>query len=193
VDGQCVRRQKNTHWHPPLTLNFDSETMPDWFGLPNPADLPSTFSVEYVRSWRKADGYATDRPRVCELSFDPAEAKAQKGKTVHYLLQGMVVVVARHGGEPRPSLVHVAYDAPPFFAAATATTIDKTVTVRDRKGQELAFAFTWTKVKDYTPNNGYRPENVEVRPAGTAPKDGTDLVYELPAASGKAITVKLRY
>jgi hypothetical protein len=208
VDGACVRRQKNTHWHQPLTLNFDSETMPDWFGLPDPADLPSTFSVEYVRSWRKADGYGTDRPRVSELTFDAAEAKTQKGKTKSYrvavasaggmaLGAGAMVVVARHGGEPRPALVHVEYDEAAFFAAATAATVEKTVTVRDHKGGSLALAFTWTKVKDFPRNNGYRAENVEVRPGGaagaTAPKEGTDSVYELPAADGQVVTVTLRY
>jgi len=34
-------------------MNFDSETMPDWFGLPKREDLPSTCRVEYVRAWRK--------------------------------------------------------------------------------------------------------------------------------------------
>jgi beta-glucanase (GH16 family) len=52
-DGVLVRSGPNTHWHQPLTLNFDSETMPDWFGLPKDEDLPSTFSVEYVRAWKK--------------------------------------------------------------------------------------------------------------------------------------------
>jgi hypothetical protein len=36
-------------------MNFDSETMPDWFGLPREEDLPSTFSIEYVRAWKRAD------------------------------------------------------------------------------------------------------------------------------------------
>ncbi len=53
VDGKVIRRLENTHWHQALTLNFDSETMPDWFGLPKEEDLPSTFSIEYVRSWRQ--------------------------------------------------------------------------------------------------------------------------------------------
>ena len=51
-DGVPVRKVKNTHWHQPLTLNFDSETMPDWFGLPKDEDLPSTYSIEYVRAWK---------------------------------------------------------------------------------------------------------------------------------------------
>ena len=52
VDGDVKKTLKNTHWHQPLTMNFDSETFPDWFGLPDDNELPSTFSIEYVRSWR---------------------------------------------------------------------------------------------------------------------------------------------
>jgi beta-glucanase (GH16 family) len=52
-DGVLIRWVENTHWHQALTLNFDSETMPEWFGLPNDADLPSTYSIEYVRAWQK--------------------------------------------------------------------------------------------------------------------------------------------
>jgi beta-glucanase (GH16 family) len=53
VDGVLVRSVENTHWHQPLYLIFDSETMPEWTGMPEDKDLPSTFSIEYVRSWRK--------------------------------------------------------------------------------------------------------------------------------------------
>jgi hypothetical protein len=53
VDGAVVRTVENTHWHQPLYLTFDSETMPDWFGMPADQDLPSTFSVDYVRAWQK--------------------------------------------------------------------------------------------------------------------------------------------
>ncbi len=56
VDGVLVRSVENTHWHQPLYLIFDSETMPDWFGMPDDKDLPSTFQVEYVRAWHKSDG-----------------------------------------------------------------------------------------------------------------------------------------
>jgi beta-glucanase (GH16 family) len=55
VDGQLVRTLRNTHWHQALHMNFDSETMPEWFGLPEKEELPATFSIEYVRSWRRAD------------------------------------------------------------------------------------------------------------------------------------------
>jgi beta-glucanase (GH16 family) len=53
VDGAVVRTVENTCWHQPLYLTFDSETMPDWFGMPKDEDLPSTFSIEYVRVWKK--------------------------------------------------------------------------------------------------------------------------------------------
>ncbi len=53
VDGVLVRSVENTHWHQPLLLTFDSETMPDWMGMPKDEDLPSTFSVEYVRAWKR--------------------------------------------------------------------------------------------------------------------------------------------
>jgi len=53
VDGVLVRQVPNTHWHQPLYLIFDSETMPNWFGMPDDKDLPSTFQVEYVRAWKK--------------------------------------------------------------------------------------------------------------------------------------------
>jgi beta-glucanase (GH16 family) len=53
VDGVPVRRVENTHWHQPLYLIFDSETMPRWFGMPEDADLPSTFGVDYVRAWKR--------------------------------------------------------------------------------------------------------------------------------------------
>ena len=59
VDGVLVRRMRNTHWHQPLTLNLDSETMPNWFGLPRDEDLPSTFRIRYVRAWKHPDGKAT--------------------------------------------------------------------------------------------------------------------------------------
>jgi len=53
VDGVLIRQVQNTHWHQPLYLIFDSETMPDWFGMPDDKDLPSTFCIEYVRAWKR--------------------------------------------------------------------------------------------------------------------------------------------
>lgn len=55
LDGQVTRESPNVHHHQPLYLNFDSETMPTWFGLPDPAELPATFSIEWVRAWALAE------------------------------------------------------------------------------------------------------------------------------------------
>ncbi|MBT6147092.1 MAG: family 16 glycosylhydrolase [Gemmatimonadetes bacterium] len=54
VDGVLVRRQPNEYWHAPVKMIFDSETMGNWLGMPEVTDLPSTFSVEYVRAWTNA-------------------------------------------------------------------------------------------------------------------------------------------
>ncbi len=54
VDGVPVRRMPNTHWHAPMFMIFDSETMGSWLGMPKDADLPSTFSTDYVRVWKNA-------------------------------------------------------------------------------------------------------------------------------------------
>ena len=49
-----MRKVKNTHFNQGLYLIFDSETMPEWFGMPDDSDLPSTFSIEYVHAWKKS-------------------------------------------------------------------------------------------------------------------------------------------
>lgn len=53
VDGVVVRRLANRDCKHPMIILFDSETMPDWFGMPKDEDLPSTFRVDYLRAWRK--------------------------------------------------------------------------------------------------------------------------------------------
>lgn len=55
VDGVRVRRMPNTGWHHPLQMVFDSETMGDWLGMPDPSELPATFHVRWVRAWAHAD------------------------------------------------------------------------------------------------------------------------------------------
>lgn len=54
VDGVPVRKAANTNWFFPMRVIFDSEAMWSWFGKVNDADLPSTFSVDYLRVWRQA-------------------------------------------------------------------------------------------------------------------------------------------
>ncbi len=55
VDDELVRETENKYWKQPLNVNFDSETMPEWFGLPDPKELPATFQIDYIRHWELAD------------------------------------------------------------------------------------------------------------------------------------------
>ncbi len=70
VDGVLVRNTINTHWHNPLVMLFDTETMPSWMGMPKDEDLPSTFEVEYVRAW-KNDATDIDWKKQYTYGRDP--------------------------------------------------------------------------------------------------------------------------
>jgi beta-glucanase (GH16 family) len=52
-DGKLMRQKPNVYWKFPLHLIMDSEIMEGWFGLPNKEDLPTTYTVDYVRAWQK--------------------------------------------------------------------------------------------------------------------------------------------
>ena len=52
LNGEVIRTRENTYWHQPLEMNFDSETMPEWFGLPDPKDKAGLFKIDYVRVWQ---------------------------------------------------------------------------------------------------------------------------------------------
>lgn len=57
-DDREIRRIENKYWHYPLHLQFDSETMPGWWGTPETGgqhknNLPNCFEVYYVRSWKR--------------------------------------------------------------------------------------------------------------------------------------------
>jgi len=52
LDGKPLRSLANTYWKTPLRLIFDTETHPGWMGLPDPAALPATFVIDYVRTWQ---------------------------------------------------------------------------------------------------------------------------------------------
>lgn len=55
VDGREVFTRPNDHFQRPLHVMLDAEIMEKWTGLPDPADLPSTFSIDYVRIWQQAE------------------------------------------------------------------------------------------------------------------------------------------
>ncbi|CAN8062941.1 unnamed protein product [Agarophyton chilense] len=56
LDDKEVRREKNRHHHQPLHVQLDSESFPNWFGLPETGgphknNLPNAFQIHYVRTW----------------------------------------------------------------------------------------------------------------------------------------------
>ena len=55
VDGKEVFSRDNDYFSTALYIMFDCEIMQDWVGLPDPADLPSTFSIDYLRVWRRTE------------------------------------------------------------------------------------------------------------------------------------------
>jgi beta-glucanase (GH16 family) len=54
IDGTCFRSVRNTHWHTPLRMLFDTEIW-SWWPDPLPEHFPSTFRIDYVRAWSRAD------------------------------------------------------------------------------------------------------------------------------------------
>ena len=56
LNDKVVRTETNEHFHQPLHLQLDSESFPNWFGLPKTGgshmnNLPNAFEIFYVRSW----------------------------------------------------------------------------------------------------------------------------------------------
>ena len=196
VDGVVVRTMPNTHWHQPLCLNFDSETMPKWFGLPKLERLPSTFSIEYVRAWKRVDLPADHTMKSCRFAFPAVKAADVKGKTITYSLKpddgGKLLVFATFAGSAQPTRVKVGYDNPAYFKARKARQIAKAVGVRDKNGKAAVFRFRWAKTKEEKDNNGYRAAGVEIKPAAE-PKPGTEESYRLLSEQGQEIHLTVQY
>lgn len=55
VDGRVVRTMQNKYWHKPMWIQFDCETMGNWFGLPDDNQLqePVNFSISHLRVWQR--------------------------------------------------------------------------------------------------------------------------------------------
>jgi beta-glucanase (GH16 family) len=53
IDGHLHHHLKNTSWHTPATMILDAETQVDWWGMPLDSDLPSVFTIDYVRAWKQ--------------------------------------------------------------------------------------------------------------------------------------------
>ncbi|MCX7818377.1 MAG: family 16 glycosylhydrolase [Kiritimatiellae bacterium] len=55
VDGREVFARGNDHFTTALHIMFDCEVMESWAGLPDPADLPATFEIDYLRVWQPGE------------------------------------------------------------------------------------------------------------------------------------------
>jgi beta-glucanase (GH16 family) len=98
-DGVLVRWVENTHWHQDLTLNFDSETMPKWFGLPNDEDLPSTYSIEYVRAWQRVGSAETAALTAGLIEQMEAVFSENRGMIEHTMtVYGYAMEIRQDGG-----------------------------------------------------------------------------------------------
>lgn len=115
-DGKVIFRLENKYWHQPLHMNFDSETFPNWFGLPQPKNLPSTFSIDYVRSWRTVGGHgasATETPASMAETLDvtgPPEEQAKTARRVAGSTEGLVVHLGCGDGRVTAALAHQGFD-----------------------------------------------------------------------------------
>jgi hypothetical protein len=195
-DGAVVRDMPNTHWHQPLTLNFDSETMPEWFGLPDVATLPSTFSVEYVRAWKRVDAPPDARPLSCTFDSPSERARAAKNQPLSWRLragdEGALLLLARFDASGAKTLVHLEYDNDAFFAVQTAERIRRALVVRDKEGRELTFAFEWAKAKGEKRRNGYRADTVAIQPR-ERPAAGAAQAFALPSEEGEDVSLRLQW
>ena len=207
VDGAVVRDERNTHWHQPLALCFDSETFAGWFGLPTDDTLPATFSVDYIRTWKRKDGPPDDRPEAVEFRFPGRTTAAETAYGLKVEEGGRLVVKAR-GGAERPDRVHLDYVNAASFASQKQPEIKEALTVRDRDGKGLSVLITWSTIEPWkregrerageaagsetAPTDGYHAVGVDVRPLVTKPR-GTVEVFEFPAESGLLLQVTVRH
>jgi len=53
IDGKEIFSRKNDFFHSKLNVVFNTEIMEGWAGLPDPADLPAVFYVDYFRIWQQ--------------------------------------------------------------------------------------------------------------------------------------------
>jgi beta-glucanase (GH16 family) len=207
VDGAVVREERNTHWHQPLALCFDSETFADWFGLPKDDALPATFSIDYIRTWKRKDGPPDGRPEAVEFAFPGRTGVAE----IAYRLkveEGGTLTVKATGGAERPDRVNVDYVNDAFFATQKDPEIEQKLTVRDGEGKGLSVGITWSKIEPWkregrerageapgsptSPGSGYHAVGVDLRPLVAKPR-GTVELYEFRTASDAPIRVTVRH
>lgn len=72
-NGRRVREMPNVYHQQALAVKVDSETMPNWFGLPAPSWRFQVFYVSYIRVWsRKAKATGRGLRDPNEATVEPA-------------------------------------------------------------------------------------------------------------------------
>ncbi len=207
VDGAVVREERNTHWRQPLALCLDSETFAGWFGLPKEDALPATFSIDYVRAWKRKDGPADDCPEAVEFSF-PGRTSAAEAVYRLPVEEGGALAMTLKGGAERPERVHLEYVDDAFFASQQEPEIQKKLTIRNGEGQGLSLLVCWSKTEPWKregrarageapgapnpPANGYHAVGVEIRPLEAKPRGAVE-AWEFPAEGGSPVRVTVRH
>jgi len=197
VDGKVVRTSENTHWHQPLTLNFDSETMPKWFGLPDAKNLPSTFSIAYIRSWRRTDLPKHLPIQTAEFRFPGQGTRALAGKKKEWKIgsdqTGELYVVARFTGAGKPSRVHLEYRADKYFAPLPGKHVVKRVrTIKDQTGCAVTMMIRYEKVAKHKPNHGWRADRLRIAPPDRG-QTGEKRTYRFDVGKGEVVEMTVTF
>jgi beta-glucanase (GH16 family) len=74
IDGRIHRHLRNTSWHTPATMILDAETQVNWWGMPLDSDLPSVFTIDYVRVWKEA-AHTTERASASQSEIRPTKTQ----------------------------------------------------------------------------------------------------------------------
>ena len=202
VDGKVTREEKNTHWHQLLSLCFDSEVFPDWFGMPKDDALPATYSIDYVRVWKRLDGPTDNRPETVEFSF-PRRTSGHEAVYPLTVEEGGILEIKANGGAIRPERVHLNYVNDTFFVAQTVPELSRQLTVRDNDGKKLSILITWSRTEPWkhegrvkqgeaqVPRNGYYAIGVDIYPLVTKPRGNVEC-FEFRATNDSLVQITVR-
>ena len=104
LDGKITRERVNDLYHRPLHVVFDAEVFTDWFGTPDPADLPAEFRIDYVRVW--------ECPPPCNTALVPR----MKIESDAYNWFDRHAKILKYGAAAKPQIVFIGDSITHFWA-----------------------------------------------------------------------------
>lgn len=180
-DGEMIQGFENTHHFHPLALLFNLTAT--YGGLPLDADLPSTFDVEYVRAWRRAD---VEDKRVWDFKFTlPDKDQQYRVRTTD---NGTITVF--RGGQR--GYVKVDYLNADFFASQKDPIVRNTAEARDKSGKPVRFHLEWRPSALDADHNGYKLWRLYIEPALRQPQ-GSDETFTFAAENGREFQLTITY